>query len=86
MEDLARGLFMAGEKGNGDEYGLGSPESFTILEIAQMFGGEIKMLPERKGNRMESTVNTSKAEKEFGWKTEHSVREYIEFLKHDKRK
>ena len=86
VEDLARGLLMAGEKGNGDEYGLGSPESFTILQIAQMFGGEIKMLPERKGNRMESIVNTSKAEKEFGWKPQHTVREYIESLKHDARK
>ena len=33
-----------------------------------MFGGDIMMLPERKGNRMESIVDTSRAEKEFGWK------------------
>ena len=81
VEDIARGLFMVGEKGYGDEYGLGSPESFSMLDIAKMFGGEIAMLPERKGNRMESIVDTSRAEKEFGWKTEHTVREYIESLK-----
>ena len=46
-----------------------------------MFGGEIEMLPERAGNRMESIVDTSRAEKEFGWKPLHSVREYIESLK-----
>src|SRR3989344_1935251 len=80
-EDLARGLFMVGESGHGDEYGLGSPESYSVLEIAQMFGGEIKMLPERKGNRMESVMDTSRAEKEFGWKPQHTVREYIESLK-----
>ena len=86
VEDIARGLVMVGEKGQGDEYGLGSPESFSILEIAQVFGGEIKMLPERKGNRMESIVDTSRVEKEFGWKAEHTVREYIESLKHVTRK
>ncbi|MDO8552895.1 MAG: NAD-dependent epimerase/dehydratase family protein [bacterium] len=81
-DDLARGLFMVGEKGQGDEYGLGSPESYSLLEIAQMFGGTIEMLPERKGNRMESVMDTSRAEKEFGWKPEHTVKEYIESLKH----
>lgn len=81
VEDLARGLFMVGEKGHGDEYGLGSPESYSVLEIAEMFGGKIEMLPERKGNRMESIVDTSRAEKEFGWRPKHTVREYIESLK-----
>jgi len=83
-EDLARGLFMVGENGQGDEYGLGSPESYSVLEIAQMFGGKIEMLPERKGNRMESIMDTSRAKKEFGWKPEHTVREYIESLKKKK--
>jgi len=86
VDDLSRGLLMVGENGQGDEYGIGSPESFTMLEIAQMFGGEIKMLPERKGNRLESIVDTSRVEKEFGWKAEHTVKEYIESLKHDARK
>lgn len=81
VEDLARGLLMVGEKGHGDEYGLGSHESYSVLEIAQMFGGTIEMLPERPGNRMESIVDTTKAENEFGWKAQHTVREYIEELK-----
>ncbi len=79
--DIARGLLMVGEKGQGDEYGLGSPESCTILELANMFTDNIIMLPERPGNRMDSIVDTSKAEKEFGWKTEMTVKEYIEKIK-----
>jgi UDP-glucose 4-epimerase len=75
--DIASGLLMVGEKGQGDEYGLGAPESYTILEIAKMFSDNIEMLPERKGNRMDSKVDTTKAEKEFGWKPEMSVKEYI---------
>ena len=46
--------------------------------------GEIQMLPERQGNRMESIVDTSRAEKEFGWKPQHTVREYIKSLKAQK--
>ena len=81
VDDIARGLLLVGEKGHGDEYGLGSPDSFSILNIAKMFGGKIEMLPERKGNRMDSKVDTSRVEKEFGWKSEHTVREYIESIK-----
>ena len=72
---------MVGEGGQGDEYGIGSPESYSILEIAQMFGGEINMLPERKGNRMGGKVKTERIEREFNWKATHTVRDYIESLK-----
>ena len=84
VDDLARGLLMVGEKGQGDEYGLGSHESYGVIDIAKMFTDKIKMLPERPGNRMDSFVDIAKAEKEFGWKTEHTVQEYIEFLKRQK--
>ena len=79
--DIARGLLMVGEKGQGDDYGIGSPESHTVLEIAKMFGGDITMLPERAGNRMDSIVDTSRVEKEFGWKPEMGVKDYIASIK-----
>lgn len=85
VEDLARGLVMVGERGQGDEYGLGSHESYSVLDIAKMFSDNIVMLPSRKGNRMDSIVDTSRAEKEFGWKPRHTVRDYIESLKQEKR-
>ena len=83
-KDIARGLIMVGEQGQGDEYGLGSHESNTMLDIAKMFTDNIVMLPERPGNRMESVCDTSRVEKEFGWKPEYTVREYIESLKQEK--
>lgn len=79
--DIARGLIDVGERGNGDNYGLGSPESYTVLEIAQMFTDNIVMLPERKGNRMDSIVDTSRVEQEFGWKPQMTVKEYIDSIK-----
>ena len=81
VEDIARGLLMVGEKGQGDEYGIGSPESYSVLDLAKMFTDNITMLPERKGNRMESVIDTSRIEKEFGWKPQNTVKEYIESLK-----
>lgn len=85
-EDIARGLLDVGERGHGDEYGLGSTESYSILEIAKMFSDNIAMLPERSGNRMDSVVDTTRVEREFGWKPEQTVRQYIESLKAQKKK
>lgn len=76
IDDIIDGLVLVGEQGYGDEYGIGSPESFTILQIAQMFGGEVIMLPERKGNRMTADVVTAKTEA-LGWKATKSISDYI---------
>ncbi|QQG37906.1 MAG: NAD-dependent epimerase/dehydratase family protein [Candidatus Kaiserbacteria bacterium] len=80
-DDIARGLVDVGEKGEGDEYGLGDQRSYTILELAQMFGVKIDMLPERKGNRMDSIADTTRVENEFGWKPQHNLPDYIESIK-----
>lgn len=80
IDDIINGLILVGENGYGDEFGIGAPESYSILEIAAMFGGEIKMLPERKGNRITADVVTSKTEA-LGWKPIHSVQNYIQNFK-----
>lgn len=79
--DIVKGLILAGEKGNGDGYALGSAESYTLLEVAEMFGGEIKMLPERPGDRKYSTLNLGKTESELGWKAKKNLRDYIDEFK-----
>ncbi len=77
IDDIINGLVLVGENGYGDEFGIGSPEAYSIKEIAQMFGGEIIMLPERKGNRMTADVMTLKTEA-LGWKPTRTIKEYIE--------
>lgn len=79
IDDIVEGLLLVGEKGTGDEFGIGNSETYTILEIANMFGGKIEMLPERKGNRMTSDVITEKTES-LGWKAKRSIKEYINEL------
>ena len=76
IDDIIDGLILVGEYGYGDDFGIGSPESYTIKEIAQMCNGEIEMLPERKGNRMTADVKTSKTES-LGWKPSRKIKDYI---------
>lgn len=80
IDDIISGLILVGENGYGDEFGIGSPESYSIKEIAEMFGGKIDMLPERKGNRMTADVMTAKTEA-LGWKPTRNIQEYIQELK-----
>lgn len=80
VDDIVRGLILIGEKGEGDNYGLGNKQSFSILDIAKMFGGKIEILPERKGNRLDSIIDTSRCEKEFGWQAEKDISDHIKLF------
>jgi UDP-glucose 4-epimerase len=77
VEDIIDGLVLVGENGLGDDFGIGSPEAYTILEIANMFGGDVQMLPERPGNRMSAEVITEKTEA-LGWLPKKSIKDYIQ--------
>lgn len=80
IDDIIDGLVLVGEQGYGDEYGIGSGEAFTILEVAQMYGGKIEMLPERKGNRMIADVISAKTEA-LGWSPKRKLADYIKEIK-----
>jgi UDP-glucose 4-epimerase len=82
IDDIIDGLVLVGENGYGDEFGIGSHESFSILEVAKFFGGKIEMLPERKGNRMIADVVTDKT-KALGWYPKRRLIDYIESLKNN---
>lgn len=78
VSDIVDGLMLVGESGKGDGYALGCRDSYTVMEIAEMIGSNTKMLPERAGNRMDSTLDTSKAEKELGWSAKRKITDYID--------
>ena len=79
IDDIVEALVLIGEKGQGDEYGIGCEESYSVLDVANMFDGEIEMLPERRGNRMTGDVITEKT-KALGWNTEKNLKDYINTL------
>lgn len=75
--DIVEGLLLVGQRGSGDEYGLGHKDSYSVMEVATMFGGKIEMIPERPGNRLTSGVDVKRAELELGWKTKYNLPDYI---------
>lgn len=83
VSDIVDGLMLVGEKGSGDEYGLGHPDAYSILEVAEMFGGEILFLEERPGNRMSSGIDVHRTQLELGWKPKYNLPEYIKSLKNE---
>jgi UDP-glucose 4-epimerase len=76
IDDIVNGLILVGKNGKGDGYGIGSRDTYTILEIAEMFKSNLEILPERNGNRMTAELVTKKTEA-LGWKAKHSIKEYI---------
>lgn len=80
VSDLVKGIYLAQQFGSGDGYGIGADESYTIEDVAKMFGGNIVYLPERKGNRINAEVHNSKI-KDLGWEQEHYLEDYVQKLK-----
>ena len=79
IDDIVDGLVLVGEKGEGDEFGLGADASYSILEIAHMFGSSIAMRPEVPGNRMTAVLDTTKA-RAIGWHAQHQLADYIQSI------
>ena len=80
IDDIINGLILVGKSGSGDNFGIGCSKSYSILEIAEMFGLEIEMLPERKGNRMSASVVCEKT-RALGWNDTKTIFDYIENIK-----
>jgi len=85
IDDIISGLILVGEKGEGDGYGIGSEKSYSIREVAELFGSEIVMLPPRKTSRPSSVMDTSKI-KALGWSETKNLKDYIkEFIAEHKK-
>jgi UDP-glucose 4-epimerase len=76
VSDIVAGLLLVGEKGEGPGFSIGSEKAYSVIDIAHMFGCEIAMLPERKGNRMNSDIDTEKT-RALGWAPEKNIEDHI---------
>jgi UDP-glucose 4-epimerase len=77
VDDIIAGLVLVGEKGEGDDFGIGDERAHTVLEVADMFGGEVVMAPNVPGNRMGSTIDTSEV-RSLGWEPKHALVDYVQ--------
>ncbi len=80
VSDIVDGLVRVGEKGEGDEFGIGDERAYAVKEVAELFGGKIVMLPERPGNRMSSDVDTTRV-RVLGWEPKKHLAEYIQEIR-----
>ncbi len=76
VEDIVEGLLLVGEKGEGDEFGLGDEREYAVLDVAKLFNTQIEVSPERAGNRMQSAIDTTKS-RALGWSVKKGLEEYI---------
>lgn len=74
--DLAKGIILVGEKGQGDGYALENSKQFSIIEIAKAFGGPIEYIEGNPG-RAKSGEAPTKAREELGWTTTIDILDYI---------
>ena len=79
VKDLARGIILVGEQGQGDGYALRADASYSVLDIARAFGGEIEMVGGYPG-RQDVADDPTRARDELGWKPTLDVMDYIREL------
>lgn len=76
VSDVVDGLIAVAARGEGDGYALGNPTSYAMLDVAKLFGREIVMLPERRGNRMGSDIDIAKS-LSTGWTPRVALEEHL---------
>ena len=74
--DLARGIILAGQKGQGDGFALAADTAYSVLEIAQAFGGPVELVAGDPG-RTGAAQPHSRAREELGWSPSMDVMDYI---------
>lgn len=80
VDDIIEGLILVGADGTGDDFGIGDEQAYSILEVAQLFGGEIGMKPAPPGNRMTADIDTAKT-RALGWAPKKKLADYITKVK-----
>ena len=70
VDDTVGACFYAWKKNRCKHYSISNKKSYTIFEVAKMFGGKIKFLPSRPGERYASALTnmnlSNKVNKLFG--------------------
>jgi UDP-glucose 4-epimerase len=75
--DIVDGLIAASKQIKNEEYQLGSGKQYSILEVAQMFGGEIKFIDARPGDRRSGIADVKQTEQMLGWKAKKELKDWI---------
>ena len=85
VDDIVDGLIKCGidlieednSKANGKTFELGRGINYSINEVANMFGGEKKYIPQKKGEVRDTLCVTSKANQLLNWNPKRNLEDYI---------
>jgi len=84
VSDIVRANILAMEspklKG-GEVINAGQKNSYSIKRLAELIGGEIEYLPERKGDPLHTKADVSKAKNLLGWSPEIDFEKGVEITK-----
>ena len=80
VKDIVNGICLVAEFGAGDGYGIGNSVSYTVHDVAKMFGGNIEMISERPGNRLSGRLVSDKT-LALGWSPKSQLVDYINDLR-----
>lgn len=77
IEDIVSGLVCVAEAGEGDGFGIGSPESYSVMDICRFLSLNHEFLPEHPANRSSGPLETDKTSN-LGWRAVHRLPDYLE--------
>jgi len=79
VNDVVNGVILCAERGDGDGYKLFSDDNLSILEVVGAFkDARFVMIPERKGERFQSIVESSRARDELCWSPKYRLHDYVQ--------
>ena len=81
VSDVAQANWLASqtksEEAFGDFFNVGAGENYSVMELAEMIGGERVHIPERIGEARETLADISKIKSVLGWEPKMNFSDYI---------
>ena len=84
VADTVDGILLVAKKGSNDEYGICASQTYSLLQVAKMFGCKTKMLPQTKSSRSGKAFSSAEIKK-LGWRQKKTLKSYIAEIKTGKK-
>ena len=82
INDTVEACFFAWKQNKCRHYSISSKKNYTIIQVAKMFGGKIKLLPPRKGERYASALTSMNLDRKvYKIYSKMKLKDYIDRLK-----
>ena len=79
VDDTVSGILCVYEKGDdGVPYGIASPDSYSVLDIAEKLGDYTVSGETKRGNRSSSDISIAANTTALGWSPSHNLMDYLD--------